>query len=389
MRKKNTYDSIVVRLGEYMVREGSRYRLFQINRLRESIEKTLSRHDLAGLVNTMGSRILIRNIDGDMVEKYVSTLSRVFGVSSVSPAISVKYDLNKILRVIGEMIALKKPRSIKIDVIGEHGFRDSLLIEKMIGDKLVKEYGLKINLSNPDQRLVIEVRRGSAFIMDEVIHGPGGLPYGAEGRLAVLFSGGVDSALATWFLLKRGVEPVIVHVDMGLYWSGKARERFYEALKLVREWVPWDSLKIYVVKNAYEIIVNSDLRVGLRGLLCKSTMYRIASLIADREDCRGIATGESIGQVASQTLDNLLLLSRTIDKPVYRPLAFMDKLEIIDIARKLGFDKLSRDVGACGLRPSYPETQGDEKDLEVIKNILDSNVERFNKLVDEAEVIVL
>ncbi len=382
------YNSILVRLGEFMVREGSSYRAKLVSRLRESIARTLAKHGLRGEVIVRGgARIVVDNIDSERLLDYISVLSRVFGVSSISPAVEIDYEFSEILGVMEKLVVSDKPRSIRLVVEGEPGIRRSLLV-KALTAYLVNTYGLYINLEKPDAEYIVEVREGKAYIMRERVEGPGGLPYGVEGCLVVLFSGGVDSMLATWSIMKRGVEPIILYNSLGNYWSIEAHKRFYEALDKIYGYIPWDYVKVYITRGLEKLIAQADIPDRLRCLLCKSLMYNVASRVADREKCLGIATGEAIGQVASQTLSNLYLLSRTIDKPVYRPLSSMDKIEIIRYADKLGFSTLSRSVGQCMLKPAYPETNATMRDYELIMRIIREYSGALDEVVDNAEVII-
>jgi thiamine biosynthesis protein ThiI len=187
--------------------------------------------------------------------------------------------------------------------------------------------------------------------------------------------------------LKRGVTPVIVYSHMGGYWSREAHSRFYEALKLVYEWVPWDHMVVYIVRGIGDLVAKARIPDRLRCLLCKSLMYRVASIISKKESCRGIATGEAVGQVASQTLQNLRILSRMIDEPVYRPLCCMDKIDIIEYAARLGFNRLSRRVGTCMLKSAHPETSASDRDYRVLKETIKEYDGLLHELVDNAEKI--
>lgn len=382
------YNAILVRLGEYMVRESSSFRSKLVNRLKKSIEKTLVKHELKGRVRDLGNvRIIINDIDPEKINTYLKILGFIPGISSISPAVEIEYIFNKITSVLEEFIREDKPRSIRVIVEGEPGIERNLLV-KALTSHLILKYSLYVNLSSPDKEYIVEIRGGKTYVMREKHTGIGGLPYGVEGCLVMLFSGGVDSAVATYFLIKRGVEPIILYNDMGNYWSREAHERFYEALDKIYKVLPWDHVKVYITKGLGDLVVKADIPRRLKCLLCKSLMYIIASRIADREKCLGIASGEVIGQVASQTLSNLYLLSRVIDKPIYRPLTTMDKIEIIKYAEKLGFITLSRNVGQCMLKPDYPETNASIEDYELIKRRIREYSREIDRIIDNANTLI-
>ncbi|ADI31490.1 tRNA sulfurtransferase [Staphylothermus hellenicus] len=370
-----------------MVRYGSVTTRFMISRLRDSIVKVLNRNnyryenvDVVG-----GSRVIVSGLNSSVAEEVADKLAKIFGVSSTSPAIMVDYDLSVIIDALLEMIAHDRPKSIRLKVMGGPGY-NRLFLEKLLASIIINEAKTYIDLRSPDKEYIIDIRQGKTFIINKIYRGVGGLPYGVEGCLVVLLSGGVDSSLAAWYALKRGTRIIPVFIDLGKYWSEQARKRFYESISLIYEWVPWDKIKFYIVRGAEKIVESANIPARLRCLLCKANMYRIASIIADKEKCLGIVTGEAVGQVASQTLRNLYILSRLSPKPVYRPVAFMDKLEIIEQARKLGFHILSRDVGTCLLKPPHPETSASEKDYYILKKVLQDTMDTAVKLVEQANI---
>ncbi|MCD6300447.1 MAG: tRNA sulfurtransferase [Staphylothermus sp.] len=371
-----------------MVRRGSIIRNFMLSRLRESITKTLEKkkHRFKTVEILENTRIVI--YPDSISDVLINDVARIFGISSISPVKEIEYNLDHVVDVLSKFIEEDKPSSISLVVQGEFGYKTNVF-KKILASYLVDNYGVRIDLNNPAKTYFVEVRSGKAFITDIVYKGYGGLPYGVEGCMVSLSSGGIDSALATWYALKRGVRVVVVFINMNPYWSKKAIERFYESLKYIYDWVPWDYLKAYIVNDIGSFLVKStsNLPARLKCLACKANMYRIASIISKREGCKGIVTGEAIGQVASQTGNNLYVLSKLVDEPLYRPLIFKDKLEIIEEAEKLGFSKLARDVSGCKLRPDKPETSADVNDLELLREWLLVTTNDVRELIEQAEII--
>ncbi|MET1160877.1 MAG: THUMP domain-containing protein [Thermoprotei archaeon] len=392
MDREIAYNAVLVRLGEYMVRYGTRYRDRLISRLRESILRVLTKKGIMGWrVKVIDPRIVLfaesskeNNIDAVELARIIS---KIFGVSSTSPAIVLeKPSLREVIDTVTEFIADRRARSFRIRIEGEAPY-DSPILSGMISSQVLRKTSASVNLSNPELNLAVEYRDQYVFLMDKTYQGVGGLPYGVEGCLAILVSGGIDSALATWYLLKRGIKPVMVYVDMGIYWSIEAKQRVKEFINLINEWIPWDKARMYIASGAENVIASANIPDKLRCIFCKAVMYTIASLVASREKCLGIATGEAVGQVASQTLKNLTALTRLSPLPVYRPVSFMDKIEIIETAKNLGFDKLARKVGTCLLKPEYPETSISEKDIAIIKRELESKKEAIEEIVEKSNVI--
>jgi thiamine biosynthesis protein ThiI len=382
------YNSVLVRPGEFMVRFGSSIRNFMLSRLRESILRVLKRRGYDyRVVIVDGSRIVVEDLDMDKAVELADLLSRVFGVSSTSPSHETIFSFKNIVNVLREMIIRDKPRSIKLVVQGNQEY-DSLFLEKTLVSILHDELGIEINLSNPDREYIIDIRGDSAYITDRIIKGIGGLPYGVEGCLAILVSGGVDSAVAAWYTMKRGVRIIPVYIDYGDYWDPKAHKRVEKMIEKLMDWVPWDTLRFYRLRGYEKLVLGVNIPPRLRCLFCKANMYRVAKYVALDEGCKGIATGEAIGQVASQTLINLSVLSRLIDIPVYRPVAFMDKLEIIEEANKLGFSELNIRIESCRLKPKHPETAASEKDYLLLREALRNTEAESYRIYKEYKQII-
>ncbi len=380
------WNTTLVRPGEYMVRLGSWSRKYMFNRLVESIEKRLAREGFNTKIVAYEPRIMI--IDPEPSNKLFDVLKHVFGISSFSPAIQLDFSLRKILDSIIEITSLLDIDSFAIRVIRGDLPISSRGLAKELSDKVAYRTGLRIDLDKPDIEIKVEIRRHKVYVYTEEIPGPGGLPYGVEGCLVSLVSGGVDSAVASVLAMKRGVKVIPLFVDLYPYWGEKAIMRAYRSLELLYEWVPWYDMKAYIIRNASEPLLELKIPAGIRCIACKAIMYRYAFKLAQKIGCRGIVTGESIGQVASQTLNNMSALTMLSPTPVYRPVAFMDKLEIIELGRRMGFSELNVDVGKCHLRPSHPTISIREKELfilskeleridHIITRVLDNNLEEI------------
>jgi thiamine biosynthesis protein ThiI len=299
-------------------------------------------------------------------------LSRVFGIVSFSPvARCTLEDLD------GALLSLARERgaagmktfAIRMKRVGTHPFTSQ---EKAVelGNLVRAEFpGLGVDLDNPDLELHVEIREGTCYLYTEVVRGAGGLPPGVEGTLVALVSGGIDSPVAAWMMMKRGCRILPVYVDLkGLAGEG-ARARAGQVMEVLRGYQP--DIRLRVIPDPYLACAREKLlRDGAERftcLLCKRRMYRIAAAVAREEGAKGIVTGESLGQVASQTLDNLLVLDDATDLPVYRPLIGLDKEEIIRTARAIGtFRPSTEDVEGCRAVPKKPSTSAD---LERIREI--------------------
>ncbi len=385
------YNSIVVKLGEFMVRR-TWYRNYMVNRLIISIKKALKKHGITYNRVFYSSERIIIYIDDRVIEAS-SILSKVFGVSAPMPALIAEEkpsieSINKIIeRVIIPEILREKPSSYVVRASSNVDQLSSKAIEKYIGRIVSSRTNSVVNLVNPEKTFYIDLRPEFIAVSDREYEGVGGLPYGVEGCLVSLVSGGVDSAVATWYAMKRGVEVIPVFINMYPFWSEEAIKRAYEGLDLLWKWIPWDYMKAYIVGGVGEIIANASVPSKLRCVLCKIVMHLIGSLIAEKEGCRGIVTGEAVGQVASQTLDNLSTIMSLSPKPVFTPIGFLDKIEIIKIAHRLGFERLNREVGSCKLKPLHPKTRVSDKDIHVLKKVVSEIHDNITRVVEESNII--
>jgi len=252
-----------------------------------------------------------------------------------------------------------KTFAVRVKRVGTHAFSSN---DKAIeyGTLLRKEFpNLKVNLATPEKEVFIEIREKEAYLYDSVIKGAGGLPLGVEGTLAALISGGIDSPVAAWMMMKRGcrILPVFIALDSFLDESNIARAR--RVVNALKKYQP--DIGLTVIPDSYLAEARRELvRRHLEKytcIFCKRRMYRIASAFARNNGAKGVVTGESLGQVASQTLDNLLVLDDAAEIPVYRPLIGFDKEEVIRVAREIGtFTESISPASGCKAVPHGPST---------------------------------
>ncbi len=292
-------------------------------------------------------------------------IADVFGVVSVMPALRTGSEMPQILELSVEVasnrIAEGQTFAIRPNVVGEHPFssRDIAVEAGSVVLEAVAGRGIRVDLSHPDLTLFIEVRDNDAFVYTRIIDGVRGLPYGSQGRLASLFSGGIDSPVATWLLMKRGAEVLPLFMDQRPHVGESYIERAERACRVIADYVPSAGFGLYVVPMGSIMSRIMEASVPpLRCVLCKRSMYRIASKFASEHHAKGIVTGESLGQVASQTLDNLCVLDEAAKLPVLRPNIGLDKVEIEEIARRIGtYDVTARKVEGCTVVPEKPTTR--------------------------------
>jgi thiamine biosynthesis protein ThiI len=224
---------------------------------------------------------------------------------------------------------------------------------------------VSVNLDKPDVEVHVEVRQKSTYIFTEIIPGPGGLPYGSQGMVVGLHSGGLDSPVAQWLMMKRGASVLPLYMDSDSTTEKQFRNRAIESARTLADWIPSTQTQLIIVPF-YEILKQiQEIRdQKLTCILCKRMMYRIGAMVASQEGAYALVTGETLGQVASQTLPNLTILDSVVSVPIFRPLIGMDKTETMDLARRIGtYQVSSKDIGDCFAVPKKPSIEAKLNDV--------------------------
>jgi tRNA uracil 4-sulfurtransferase len=345
---------ILVRLGAEVTIKSRRTRTAFLRRLERNIRDALDSADIEHRIEAAWGRLFVRASS----HMALPALSRVFGISSLSLVErEMAADLDTIVAeatahfraaIAGRKFAVRARRT------GQHSF-SSQDIERQLGAALVP-FAAGVDLSSPDYTVFVEVRDATAYLFSERTVGAGGLPLGVEGRAVALLSGGFDSAVAAWLLMKRGVALDYVFCNLG----GDAYERavVHVGKALADGWSYGTTPYLHVVDFA---AVLRELREQTRApywqVVLKRLMYRAAAMVAADNNAAAIVTGEAIGQVSSQTLTNLRSIEAVATLPVLRPLIGFDKEEIIERARHIGTAALSEQVKEyCAIAPGRPAT---------------------------------
>jgi thiamine biosynthesis protein ThiI len=366
----NVYDSVIVRFSGELWLKKVWTRKYYEKRLARNLKQTLKHYQIpySELVRRHG-RFYLKT---DSAVEAANSLARVFGISSVSPAIetSSKLDdvIGKSLFLAGIVLKEGDRFAVKCKRVGKQGY-SSAAVRKLLGQRVLDEFGEKLGLSvdlgNPDVTLGVEVRDDEAFVYSQVIEAIGGMPLGTQSKLVGLFSGGIDSAVGLWLVMKRGSPVVPVHFAISPFTDEATTERAYRVAEALFSWAVGFPRKVYVVQHGENLKQIMETHRKYSCLLCKRMMYRIAERLAKKLRAEGIVTGEAIGEQASQTLTNLRVLDSAVKEyPVHRPLLGFDKEETEAIARKIGtYEFSSKKAGACTAVPYQPSTKAKLEDV--------------------------
>lgn len=345
-------------------------------------------------VRRQWEKVLIANIRAVMPDVHVKTergriwlegdvdpeqLKNIFGIVSFSEVEHIDIDdvhhyLPDYCRRYG--FSLAKTFAVRIKRVGTHPFTSN---EKAIeyGNLLRKEFpNLKVNLAAPDKEIFIEIREHEVYLYDHIIEGSGGLPIGVEGTLVALISGGIDSPVAAWRMMKRGCRIVPLFIALDTFLDESTISRARRVVDVLKKYQP--DIELTVISDPYlaaaKEVLNRNQGEKYTCLICKRRMYRIAEAFAKKIGAKGIVTGESIGQVASQTVDNLFVLNNAVKIPIYRPLIGFDKDEIISVSRKIGtFEPSISHVTGCKAVPKRPSTSARLEKINEIESILETS----------------
>lgn len=371
---------ILVRYGEIALKGGNRS-LF-IRQLIKNIGKALKGIDHS-IIKDRG-RIFIKPVKvPEDTDRAVERLKRVFGIVSLSRVVMVEKDLDTIKRTALEMVRKRSPGSFKVESRrADKSFPvGSPEICRLVGGFILKNSeGIKVDVHRPDLMINIEIR-DKAYIFAGMEKGSGGLPTGTGGKGLLLLSGGIDSPVAGWMVAKRGVELEAVHFHSFPFTSERAKQKVIDLAGVLAGYI--GGIRLHMVSlTDIQSSINMHCPAEQSTILTRRFMMRIAERIAGEVNALALVTGESLGQVASQTMESIFVTDSSVNLPVLRPLVGMDKIEITERARSIGTYELSilPYEDCCTLfLPQHPETRPR------LERILQSESHlEVQRLIDEA-----
>lgn len=351
---------ILLRYGEIALK--GRNRGAFVRQLRHNVRAALKAHGVRSEVRSVGSRVYVRTDD---VEAALDPLSRVFGLVSLSPVAEVPREMGAIAEECvrqAQAAGVGPNRSFRVrarrsDKTFPH---ISPEIDRIAGEAVIAATDGRVDLSNrADVTIGVEVGQDAALIYSRVIAAPGGLPVGTEGRIVALLSGGIDSPVAAWMMMKRGCGVIPLHFATSDEETAKVRDNIAVLSRYSYGW----QLKPVIRGHAEAVgpVAERLREIGEERwtcVFCKRALLQAAARVADEFDAHGIVMGDALGQVASQTLPNMEVISHGIEKPILRPLIGLDKSEIVDLARHIGtFEVSTRSEVRCAFLPPNPITR--------------------------------
>jgi len=335
------YDCIIAGISEIWTKSEGVRRLL-IKRLTQHIKSQIPELK----IEVRRGRFILKPYSED----YVNKLLKIFGIKFCAPSFIVPTEYDKILGKLAEIIESRKNNfSYKLEVkrVWKGYPMTSVDLKRKLGKELEEKIKhARVDIHNPDLRIFVELHKDLTIIYYQKFEGVDGYPVGTQGKALALFSGGIDSPVAAWLAAKRGLLPILFTLNV----SGSAHQtHVLFVYSQLLEWIP--SAKLYVIDamDLREAIIN-NVRNGYRQMIFKVFLYKVAEAVARKLNVKAVITGESLGQVSTQTLDSLEILDKFVNILFLRPLIGMNKEEITKLAGRIGtFDISSTMVEFCML----------------------------------------
>lgn len=373
------YDHIVVRYGELSTKGKNRKDFTKA--LTNNIKKRLRAY-LGLTYRTLHDGLYIE-LNGENYELIKEDLKQVFGYAYFSGAILVDRDIEEIKKTALELTKKKDYKTFKM--VSKRSDKSFPLrsdeINRQVAGHVLRNSDLKVDVHNPDLKIYVVINQENAVIMDEKIKGIGGYPTGVNGRAMLMMSGGIDSPVAGYLTMKRGLKIECIHFASEPYTSAQAKEKVFDLARqlsvyqgdIIIHVIPFTELQLAIYKHANESYAITIMR---------RMMYRIADRICKARKINLITNGESVGQVASQTPESISVIAKVCDTLILRPMCMMDKIESIEMAKKIGTYETSilPYEDCCTIfDPKNPVTKPKEKECLFYESKFD-----YESLIEEA-----
>jgi thiamine biosynthesis protein ThiI len=385
------YERILIRYGEISTKGRNRNKF--VEKLRKSVRIALAPFPNVKVEANRDRMYVLLN--GENCEEIIGKLKNIFGIQSFSPAIKIDRDIEALkqsslelvgsLHKEGQTFKITPKRSDKTFELDTDG------INHTIGGHLLQNIsGIKVDVKNPDINLRIEVRKEAIYLSCETIQGAGGLPIGSSGKAMLMLSGGIDSPVAGYLAMKRGLEIEAVHFFSPPFTSERSKEKVIDLSKKLAE--IYGSMTLHIVPfTDIQQTIREQIPENYSMTSTRRMMLRITDEIRKKNEGLAIITGESLGQVASQTLESMYAINEVTNTPLLRPLITMDKTDIIKIAQEIDTLEISnRPFEDCCtiFVPASPKTKPKREKVQHYESFFDFEP-MIHEAVQETETLVI
>ncbi|MFC0301930.1 tRNA uracil 4-sulfurtransferase ThiI [Virgibacillus soli] len=328
------FDHILIRYGELALKGRNQNKF--LNKLQHNIQQQLKSFSGVKVKRIQGRMFILLN--GQDPEPIMNKCQQIFGIHSLSLALKVTNDVEEIKKAaLYALLQATHVHTFKVVTKRAHkGFPvGSLEMNQIIGGYLLENSeGITVDVHRPDLEVRVEIRTDATYITSATIPGAGGLPVGTSGKTLLLLSGGIDSPVAGYLTMKRGVELEAIHFHSPPFTSDRAKQKVLDLAEKLTQY--GHKIKVHIVPfTKLQQQIFAETKDGYGMTIMRRMMFRISEAVCKQEGILSIATGESLGQVASQTMDSMNTINEVTNYPILRPLVAMDKQEIIKIARKI------------------------------------------------------
>ncbi|MEQ8154283.1 MAG: tRNA uracil 4-sulfurtransferase ThiI [Clostridiaceae bacterium] len=331
-------------------------------------------------------------IYSERLEEVTDIVKKVFGVKEVCFVTEIERDLEKIKEVALEKVKESGAKTFKIETnrANKEFPEDSITVSRETGAHVLINFEgeLSVKIKNPECLVKVEIRKNAyVYTNKDIVKGEGGLPYGVNGSTMLMLSGGIDSPVAGYMMARRGVEVHCVYYHSHPYTSERAKDKVKDLAKVLASYT--ENVALYVVPfTDIQMAIIDKCREDELTIIMRRFMMRVACSLAEEKGIQSVTTGESIGQVASQTMEGLVVSNDVADRPVFRPLIATDKEDIMDVSRKIGtYDISIRPYEDCCtiFVPKHPKTKPRVDEIRKSEEQLDCE-ELVKEAIEKTEV---
>ncbi|HEY4602268.1 MAG TPA: tRNA uracil 4-sulfurtransferase ThiI [Cerasibacillus sp.] len=327
------FDHILIRYGELALK-GRNQKHF-LNKLQQNVQHKLKAFPNIQVKRTQGRMFILLN--GEDPQPIIDKVRRIFGIHSLSLAIKVQNELPQIEQAALYALKQSDAKTFKVSVrrVNKSFPKGSQEMNQHLGAHLLRHTeGIEVDVHNPDVEVKVEIRVDATYITSQVIPGAGGLPVGTSGKTLLLLSGGIDSPVAGYMMMKRGVELEAIHFHSPPFTSDRAKQKVIDLAEKLTAF--GHRLKIHVVPfTTLQQKLFQEIPDGYAMTVMRRMMFQISEAVCRKQNILSMATGESLGQVASQTMESMHTINEVTNYPILRPLVAMDKQEIIKISKDI------------------------------------------------------